>query len=62
LLSFNAGIEIGQLLFVAVVLVAGRLLRRATAGAPGWLHAAPAYTIGSLAVYWCLERASSLVP
>jgi hydrogenase/urease accessory protein HupE len=61
LLSFNVGIEAGQLVFVASVLLAGRLLRTAVAGAPRWVHAAPAYAIGSLAVFWCFERSQLLL-
>jgi hydrogenase/urease accessory protein HupE len=61
LLSFNVGIELGQLAFVFCVLLAGRLLRPLVAGSPGWMRAAPAYAIGSLAVFWCFERAQSLL-
>jgi len=61
LLSFNVGIEIGQLLFITAVLAATWLLRGPIAQAPGWLRRAPAYAIGSLAAYWCLERASELL-
>jgi len=57
LFSFNVGIELGQLLFVAVVLLLGRALRRWLAETSGGLARLPAYAIGSLAAYWCLERA-----
>jgi hydrogenase/urease accessory protein HupE len=57
LLTFNVGIEVGQIAFVAVVwgllIAAGR---RAEA-APAWLRALPVYAIGSLAAMWCIERA-----
>jgi hydrogenase/urease accessory protein HupE len=62
LVSFNVGIEFGQLAFVACVLLAGRMLRRAVARAPSWVESVPAYAIGSLAVFWCLERARPLFP
>jgi hypothetical protein len=52
LLSFNLGVEIGQLAFVAVMLGPVVLLRRA----PRWAQAVPAYAIGALAVAWTLER------
>lgn len=55
LLGFNLGIELGQIGFVVGVL-ALRWLARAAALPPAWLVQAPAYAIGSLAVYWCLER------
>ena len=52
LVSFNAGIEIGQLAFVAAVLTAGALLpavaRRSTRFA--------VYAMGILAAFWCFER------
>jgi hydrogenase/urease accessory protein HupE len=59
LLSFNVGIECGQLAFVAVVLAAQRLLARPLEGAPGWLARAPVTAMGALAAYWCFERAAS---
>lgn len=60
LLTFNLGVEAGQLLFVAFVLAfawaAGRTI---TAPAP-WLRQAPAYAIGSLAAFWLLERIAGI--
>ncbi len=70
LLLFNVGVEVGQLLFIAIVIGALFALRRAAvwakerALAPGtdpltgstWLELASAYAIGSIAVYWVLER------
>jgi hypothetical protein len=60
LVSFNSGIEVGQLLFVGAL-----LLGRAVFGARPlpWLAAParlPAYGIGALAAYWMLERSWSL--
>jgi hydrogenase/urease accessory protein HupE len=60
LLSFNVGIELGQLAFIAAVLLARAALRPRAARGPGWLQAAPAYAIGSLAAFWCIERAAAL--
>jgi HupE / UreJ protein len=56
LFAFNVGIELGQLAFVAVVLVAMATLRRLPVRWPRWAPALPAYGIGSLAIYWFLER------
>lgn len=56
LLSFNAGIEAGQLLIVALALGLARPLRRALEDRPRLTVAAPAYVIGSLAAFWVLER------
>src|SRR5262245_6027291 len=60
LFSFNAGIELGQLAFVATILVVGLAARRVRGHLPGWADLVPAYTIGSLAAFWCFERAAAL--
>lgn len=60
LLSFNLGIELGQLAFVASVLLVRPLLRPLARRGPGWLARVPAYGIGSLAAYWCFERTAAL--
>jgi hydrogenase/urease accessory protein HupE len=56
LVAFNVGIELGQLIFVAVVLAA----RAGLHALPGrWPIAAapvPAYTIGALAAFWVIDR------
>jgi hypothetical protein len=56
LLSFNVGVEIGQLMFVAAVLAALSLLRRLPARWPAWTALVPTYGIGSLAAFWCIQR------
>jgi hydrogenase/urease accessory protein HupE len=61
LLSFNVGIELGQLAFVAAVLALRRALRPALRRTPAWLERVPAYGIGALAGYWCLDRAFALL-
>jgi hydrogenase/urease accessory protein HupE len=60
LFSFNVGIELGQVAFVALVLALRRLLAPALAGAPAWLVRAPVTAMGTLAVYWCLDRGARL--
>ena len=59
LLAFNVGVEIGQLLFVAAVLAAGALLMRLPWRAPVWAKWAPAYAIGTVAMFWVAERVAS---
>lgn len=54
LLFFNVGVEIGQLLFIAAVLLAWAVLKRITL--PQWAWRLPVYTIGSLAAFWTFER------
>jgi hydrogenase/urease accessory protein HupE len=60
LFSFNVGIELGQLAFVALVLAVGRLSAPLLARAPAALARAPVTAMGALAFYWCLDRASAL--
>lgn len=56
LLFFNLGVEVGQLAFVALVLVAMQAWRRLPVAAPAWASAAVAYLVGSVAMYWTIER------
>lgn len=56
LLSFNIGIEIGQLIFVGVILTIWALLKKFPITWPSYAKLFPAYLIGSLAVFWFLER------
>ena len=60
LLMFNVGVELGQLLFVAAVVVAGWLLRkllRQQALMGGEVIAS--YLIGGMAAFWVIERTYS---
>lgn len=57
LFSFNVGIELGQLGFIAIVLSAWALLRRVPFDLSGQLaRSAPAYAIGSMAAFWFIQR------
>ncbi len=58
LLSFNVGIEVGQLLFVGAVLAAARVAGPLIARLPAWSAKVPAYVLGTLAVFWIFERAA----
>ncbi len=59
LFSFNAGIEIGQLAFVAAVLAAGWLGARYVPGVAARLRRPAIYAMGILAAFWCFERAAT---
>jgi len=59
LFTFNVGVEIGQLLFVAAVLVLARLVRGLGLPVPGWWPQAAAYAIGSVATFWVFERVAA---
>ena len=60
LLTFNVGVELGQLLFIGAVLALLAILRRFPGRLPRWTHAMPAYAIGTMAAFWCLERMRAL--
>ena len=61
LLGFNLGVEIGQLVFIAMVLLAMACQRRIMPDADTKpLRLASIYTIGALAGLWCLERGALL--
>ena len=56
LFSFNVGIEVGQLLFVAVVLLGWSALQTLPIRWPEKSIYVPTYAIGALAVFWVFER------
>jgi len=56
LLFFNAGVEVGQLLFIGAVLSVIALWRQFRIGLPRWTALAPAYAIGSVAMFWVIQR------
>jgi len=56
LLTFNIGVELGQLAFVTAVLLVEALLLRRMRGRTRWFPTAAAYAIGSVAAFWTVER------
>jgi hydrogenase/urease accessory protein HupE len=56
LLSFNVGVEIGQLGFVLMVLLLERSFRVLEIRWPRWVEAVPGYTVGSLGAFWTIQR------
>jgi len=56
LLTFNLGVEAGQLLFVFAVVGAGALVRRFLSLDRPWLRTALGYGIGSMAAVWFVQR------
>ncbi len=56
LLSFNLGVELGQLVFVGAVLALGQLLRSAGPAPVRRAQFAASYAIGGMAAMWTLER------
>jgi hypothetical protein len=59
LLFFNLGVEIGQLLFIAVMLCLFTLIRRVRISWPRWANLAAPYAIGSIAMFWVIERVAA---
>ncbi len=56
LLTFNVGVEAGQLVFVAVFVAGFLLLRRFRLTIPEWSWLIPTYAIGGIASFWLIER------
>jgi hypothetical protein len=59
LLFFNVGVEVGQLMFVAGVLVVTWMIKKMKFQWPVWVEHGPAYAIGSLAAFWFIQRTVS---
>lgn len=60
LFFFNVGVELGQLLFVGVFAIGALLVARAGILRSRWMEVAPAYAIGSIAMFWVLQRVAAL--
>jgi len=58
LLTFNVGVELGQLLFIAVILLCISVLNRIRDEWPDWTRQLPAYGIGGMAAFWLIDRLS----
>jgi len=56
LAMFNVGVELGQLVFVALALLSFRALRTLEFRWPRWAELGPAYAVGSLGAYWTVQR------
>jgi hydrogenase/urease accessory protein HupE len=56
LLTFNVGVEIGQLLFVAGVLGLFATFTRWLPTVPRWALSVPPYAIGTAAMFWVVQR------
>ncbi len=56
LLFFSGGVETGHLLFVSAVIGAIAMGRRIHVPLPPWVKMAPPYAIGSVAMFWVIQR------
>ena len=61
LLSFNVGVELGQLGFVMLVLALERSFRVLQVHWPRWVQALPGYVVGSLGAFWTIQRVALLI-
>lgn len=68
LLFFNIGVEIGQLLFVAVVVILAKLIsgyldriKIKQSDYSAWVQRGVAYVIGPVAFYWVIERTVAFI-
>ena len=56
LFLFNVGVELGQLSFVTLMLLLIAVIKLARFQFPKWTLRLPAYALGTLAMYWFIER------
>lgn len=56
LLMFNVGVEVGQLLFIAAVLLLMLIWQRLTLRELRWFPQTAVYLIGSVASFWVIQR------
>ena len=61
LLSFNVGVEVGQVAFVLLILLLERSFRQLEIRWPRWVEALPGYAVGSLGAFWTIERTAILL-
>ena len=61
LLSFNLGVEIGQVGFVLLIVALERSFRVLEIRWPRWVRAMPGYTVGSLGAFWTIQRVAVLL-
>ena len=64
LCSFNVGVEIGQLLFIAcvfaIITVARQVVHRLALSQPVWAWRMAPYAIGSVSAFWLIQRVAAL--
>lgn len=61
LLSFNVGVEIGQVSFIVLILALERSFRQLEIRWSGWAQALPGYVVGSLGAFWTIQRTAILL-
>jgi hydrogenase/urease accessory protein HupE len=61
LLLFNVGVEVGQVGFVATIILLERAFRTLEIRWPRLVEALPGYAVGSLGAYWTIQRTLILI-
>lgn len=61
LVSFNVGVETGQLGFIGLVLALEQSFRLLEIRWPRWVQALPGYAVGSLGAFWTIQRVALLL-
>jgi hydrogenase/urease accessory protein HupE len=61
LFLFNVGVEAGQLAFVFAILMLISGLKKLNIQLPGWGYKVPAYFIGTMSMYWFIERVTAVL-
>jgi len=61
LLTFNVGVELGQVTFVALMVLLERSFRVLEIRWPRWAELAPGYLVGCLGAFWAIQRTVLLI-
>jgi hypothetical protein len=61
LLFFNVGVELGQLGFVALILLICRSFKVLEVHWPRWAELTPGYAVGSLGALWTIQRVTIML-
>jgi hydrogenase/urease accessory protein HupE len=61
LLSFNVGVELGQVAFVMLIVLLERSFRQLQIRWPRWVEALPGYAVGSVGAFWTIQRTAILL-
>ena len=56
LLAFNVGVEIGQIVFIALIVALREMLRRISDPAEKVAYWSATYAIGCMASFWVIDR------
>lgn len=62
LMFFNLGVEVGQVVFVLLILAFRRALRVLTMPTPRWTETGAIYAVGTIAMVWFYQRLAAIWP